>query len=74
MVRGLGRAVAMTIVLVALYFVVPHEWIDGVPVAVVLLIAPLVVLAVSVCQKRRPRIPAAGTAWRRFTLASRRGR
>ena len=38
--RGLGRAVAMTIVLVALYFVVPLEWIDGVPVGVVLLIAP----------------------------------
>jgi len=38
-VRGLGRAVAMTIALVAVYFVVPLEWIDGVPVAVVLFIA-----------------------------------
>ena len=51
-VRGLGRAVAMTIALVAVYFVVPLEWIDGVPVAVVLFIAPLVLLAVSVWQIR----------------------
>jgi Ion channel len=50
--RGLGRAVAMTIVLVALYFVVPLEWIAGVPVGVVLVVAPLILLVVSVWQIR----------------------
>ncbi len=50
--RGLGRAVTMTIVLVALYFVVPLEWISSVPVGLVLLIAPLILLAVSIWQIR----------------------
>jgi Ion channel len=48
--RGLGRAVTMTIVLVAVYFVIPLEWIDGVPLGLVFTIAPLILLAVSVWQ------------------------
>jgi len=53
--------VATTIVLVALYFVVPLEWIAGVPVGVVLVIAPLVLLVVSVWQIRAVmRSPQAG--------------
>jgi len=50
--KGLGRAMAMTIVLVALYFVVPLEWVAGVPISVVLVIAPLVLLVVSACHIR----------------------
>ena len=50
--KGLGRAMAMTIVLVALYFVVPLEWVAGVPISVVLVIAPLVLLVVSAWQIR----------------------
>ena len=68
-VRGLGRAVAMAIALVAVDFVVPLEWIDGVPVAVVLFIAPLVLLAVSLWQIRAVMNPRS-----RDCVASKRSR
>ena len=50
--RGLLRALVMTAVLVTLYFVAPLSWIDGVPVAVVLVAAPLVLVAVTWWQIR----------------------
>jgi len=50
--RGLGRALLMTVILVAVYFVVPLEWIAAVPVAIVLTVAPLILLVVSAWQIR----------------------
>ncbi|KAF2415742.1 hypothetical protein B2K11_18770 [Microbacterium sp. B35-30] len=50
--RGLGRAMLMTGALVAAYFVLPIEWIAAVPVPVVLIVAPLILLVVSVWQIR----------------------
>ncbi len=45
--RGLLRALAITIAIVAVYFVLPLEWIDGVPLVVVLIVAPLVLVGVT---------------------------
>ena len=45
--RGLLRALFMTVILVTVYFLAPLSWIDGVPMAVVLVLAPLVLVAVS---------------------------
>ena len=45
--RGLLQALIMTVILVALYFLAPLTWIDGVPMSVVLVLAPLVLVAVS---------------------------
>ncbi len=50
--RGLLRALIIAVILVILYFLAPLAWIDGVPVAVVLVIAPLVLLLVSWWQIR----------------------
>ena len=50
--RGVSRAMIMAVVLVAAYFLVPLAWIDGLPIAVVLIVAPLILLVVSVWQIR----------------------
>ncbi len=50
--RGLLRALILTVVLFTLYFLAPLAWIEGVPVGVVLVVAPLVLLAVSWWQIR----------------------
>ena len=50
--RGLLRAFILTVILVILYFLAPLAWLDGLPVAVVLVVAPLVLLAVSWWQIR----------------------
>jgi voltage-gated potassium channel len=50
--RGVLRALLMTVILVAVYFLAPLSWIDGVPMAVVLVLAPLVLIAVSWWQIR----------------------
>ncbi|WP_301112877.1 potassium channel family protein [Microbacterium sp.] len=48
--RGLARAALMTVLLVAVYFVVPLEWIDAMPVTVVLVVAPVILLVVTAWQ------------------------
>ncbi|WP_200953244.1 potassium channel family protein [Agromyces sp. Root81] len=50
--RGLLQALIMTVMLVALYFLAPLTWIDGVPISVVLVLAPLVLVAASWWQIR----------------------
>ena len=50
--RGLLRALILSTVLVILYFLAPLAWIDGIPVAVVLVVAPLILLLVSWWQIR----------------------
>lgn len=50
--RGLLRALLMTVVLVTLYFLGPVSWIYGIRVGVVLILAPLILLAVAVWQIR----------------------
>jgi voltage-gated potassium channel len=45
--RGLLRALLMTVILVTVYLLAPLSWIDGLPMAVVLVLAPLVLVAVS---------------------------
>ncbi|MHC2998561.1 potassium channel family protein [Microbacterium sp. HJ5] len=47
---GLLRAFAAAAVLIALYFVVPLEWIDRLPVGVALLLAAVVLAGVTVWQ------------------------
>ena len=46
------RALILSTVLVILYFLAPLAWIDGIPVAVVLVVAPLILLLVSWWQIR----------------------
>jgi hypothetical protein len=50
--RGLLRALAGTVVLVALYFLLPLDRIDSVPLEVSLAVALLVLLGVSIWQVR----------------------
>ena len=50
--RGLLRAFILTVILVILYFLAPLAWLDGLPVAVVLVVAPLILLVVSWWQIR----------------------
>ena len=50
--RGLLRAFILSVILVILYFLAPLAWLDGLPVAVVLVVAPLILLAVSWWQIR----------------------
>ncbi|MCC2031074.1 potassium channel family protein [Microbacterium allomyrinae] len=50
--RGLGRAAVMTLVLVALYFLVPLDGIGRLPLSVMLIAAPLILLIVTVWQVR----------------------
>ena len=50
--RGLLRALATTVVLVALYFVLPLNHLDGVPLEASLAVALLVLLGVSIWQVR----------------------
>jgi hypothetical protein len=50
--RGLGRAALMTLVLVALYFLVPLDGIDSLPLPVALVVAPLILLVVTAWQVR----------------------
>ena len=50
--RGLGRAILMTLILVAAYFVVPLAWVGSLPLAVVLIVAPLILIVVTGWQIR----------------------
>ena len=50
--RGLLRALAGTVVLVALYFLLPLDRIDSVPLELALAVALLVLLGVSIWQVR----------------------
>ncbi|WP_363353775.1 potassium channel family protein [Microbacterium sp. LMI12-1-1.1] len=50
--RGLARAALMTVLLVAVYFVVPLDWIGAMPVTVMLAVAPVILLVVAVWQIR----------------------
>lgn len=52
LLRALGRALLMTVVLVTVYFIVPLGWIDALPVTVVLVVAPLILLVVTTWQVR----------------------
>ena len=50
--RGLARALLMTVVLLVLYFIVPLEWIGGLSVTVALIVAAGILLVVSAWQIR----------------------
>ena len=50
--RGLLRAAILSFVLILLYFLVPLDRIEAVPIWVILVVAPLILLAVSVWQIR----------------------
>ena len=50
--RGLMRALILSLILILLYFLGPLDRIDAVPVWVILVVAPLILLAVSVWQIR----------------------
>jgi voltage-gated potassium channel len=50
--RGLTRALIISVIVILLYFLVPLDRIDAVPIWVVLVVAPLILLAVSVWQIR----------------------
>ena len=50
--RGLTRALILSVILILLYFLGPLDRIDAVPVWVILVVAPLILLAVSVWQIR----------------------